>query len=654
MKQFFLALILFSVSVFSESSTTLSSRDIPLEIDFFSPKDLLHETYSLTVKSKNPQEIIEILKGNRKEKWEVIINETKTDFLLNTLEIDHNDPDAINFEVKAYSNISVGTIDVKILLIPEQGEKSILAQKNFEFKSRNSSPGKQPIIHDISPEAGKRGDTITITGVNFGSNIDDIEVIIGELKTNEKGSYVEEVVAKRPSYLSLEQQEKQYIRFDLPTSRDLLGEVKFRKEFFLQVVVGARPSNHVKIVALTESWKYWIAGISIGVQIILYFGLVLILKKFNFLDMILIDKSTYTYSLSRFQAVIWTVTLTGSYLYVALCNGLLLGNGIIPDFNPTLTGLMSISYGGLVAAGGLSSKRPKNEILRIPPSLSNLFCSGGSIDIARLQLFGFTIIAIIIYLYNLVKANPLNGLPDIPVTLLGLLGVSQTGYLGGKFVGDKTVVNQVKPSFVPSNRAGVKINIFGAGFVPKTKILFDEHPDPVLTDFISASVLSVKIPALSTPGKKRLTVIPPDTSSITTEECFEVISIQPDTIAAYEEDFLLIQGADFTSESKISIYGEGNDPIIPRFEILDDDLIELNIPALPPGNKWLTIQSSPTSEIIEIENAFNVVEDVETDPETEDAEPPTESTQTQVAATENISTKIENTGSFQLEVNINP
>ena len=54
-------------------------------------------------------------------------------------------------------------------------------------------------------------------------------------------------------------------------------------------------------------------------------------------------------------------------------------------------------------------------------ALSDLFMENGVIDITRLQLLLFTVVAVVVYLYNLYLNNTLNGLPDIPATLHGLL-----------------------------------------------------------------------------------------------------------------------------------------------------------------------------------------------------------------------------------------
>ncbi len=128
--------------------------------------------------------------------------------------------------------------------------------------------------------------------------------------------------------------------------------------------------------------------------------LALAIKKVNLFPLVFLDKKSNTYSLSKFQAFSWTVVFLGSYFYVGIGSGLVLGKGEIPDFNPSLLGLMVISYGGLLISNKASRKWPKKDFEGAPLAWSNLIMEGGEISIPRLQLVGFSITAILLYLYN--------------------------------------------------------------------------------------------------------------------------------------------------------------------------------------------------------------------------------------------------------------
>ncbi|NLI33216.1 MAG: hypothetical protein GX422_10640, partial [Deltaproteobacteria bacterium] len=134
-------------------------------------------------------------------------------------------------------------------------------------------------------------------------------------------------------------------------------------------------------------------------------------------------------------------------------SGLLVGKGSIPDFNASLLGLMSVSYGGLLFSQGIASRGRKREPAQQKPELIDLIREHGEISLPRLQLLGFTAISIAIYLYYLYSPDIFSkGLPDVPATLVTLMGISQGGYLGGKYIaqtsdgGSDREPDQTKPA----------------------------------------------------------------------------------------------------------------------------------------------------------------------------------------------------------------
>ena len=165
------------------------------------------------------------------------------------------------------------------------------------------------------------------------------------------------------------------------------------------------------------------------------------------------DGSTNAYSLSKLQAFAWTVVLMWSYALLGIGSGLLVGKGSIPDFNASLLGLMSVSYGGLLFSQGIASRGRKREPAQQKPELIDLIREHGEISLPRLQLLGFTAISIAIYLYYLYSPDIFSkGLPDVPATLVTLMGISQGGYLGGKHIaqtsdgGSDREPDQTKPA----------------------------------------------------------------------------------------------------------------------------------------------------------------------------------------------------------------
>ncbi|MCX7998540.1 MAG: hypothetical protein N3A69_06235 [Leptospiraceae bacterium] len=233
------------------------------------------------------------------------------------------------------------------------------------------------------------------------------------------------------------------------------------------------------------------------------------------------DQVTNTYSLSRFQAFIWTITLFASYLYIALCYGLL-KDGEIPEFNMSLLGLMGISYGSLISANHLSKKNPKNELKDREAGLSDLIMHNGVIDITRFQMFSFTILTVILYVFNLYNADILMGMPDIPTTLHGLLLSSQAGYLGGKMTGDKIVVNQILPDKLKVGETK-ELTLIGNGFADGMKVMI-EGQDPIKVKFIDPTTAKITVKNLKTTGFKNLLLIPVSGSSVEIRDAIEVVS----------------------------------------------------------------------------------------------------------------------------------
>jgi hypothetical protein len=577
-------------------------------IQYFAPWDLSYDMYSVSIKAKNPKILIdEIMKSKGENSYVIEVDGITCPINKDSVKLDDDDTSQVSFEVEANYPLPAGEkVIIKLLHVSGEDIHELASTDRFKVPDRMATADKQPLINSLTPEAGKRGDTIKIMGHNFGNDIDDIQIMFYPSEKAAEGTRLKEVFPRRkPFYISTPAADSlQELRFNIPISRDLLQSNFYKKTLLVRVVVAGRPSNYIKFVVLTDKWKIWIASLSLFVLLILYLMLAYVMKRLNFLDSLLIDKDTNTYSLSKFQAIVWTVILLGSYFYIAISNGLLLGNGTIPDFNPSLIGLLSISYGGMIGATGLGSKKPKNEVVRNPPHLSNLFSSGGSIDIPRLQLFGFTIVGAIIYVYNLINANPLDGLPEIPTTFLGLMGVSQSGYLGGKVIGDKASINIVKPYYVPSNfEEGHKIHILGAGFEKNTKVLLDELSEPLETEFLSGSALGVVIPKLSTAGPKKITLLPPGKPPISSEECFETILFDQYKFPANLPFSFKMYSHTIKEGLSINAIGEMEDFYEGIMNFTGSDF-EITFPRMLPGYKRITIFSADRKIEINLDRAI--------------------------------------------------
>lgn len=527
----------------TEAPVSSSSK---YEIKYFSFKDLSSDQYWVSIVTDRPDELIEELNGKKDKKLRIQIGEIPSDIVIDSAEKDVDNPNVINFVVAAYYKIEAGKRRIKLFSKYPNASETQESELEFEIPPLNDQPGKQPYIEKISPEGGTRGDTITVYGNNFGSDIDKVSIVFYEsIVSNTGEDTYTELDEKRPFFLSPIVNESQELRFTVPLKKDLM-KGGIRKSLKIRMVVAGRPSNFVGLTLLPPTWKFYSALFGIVVIVLFLIFLYTILRGLikrqqereiarkggekrptivHFFELILTDKATNSYSLSKFQAFVWTIAAIGSYSYVIISQGLLLQNGKIPDFNPNLIILMSISYGGLIAAGGLGAKKPKNEIKSKPPELSNLFCEGGSVDLSRLQLFGFTIVGIGAYIYNLALGNPLQGLPDIPPTLLGLMGVSQTGYLGSKAIGKEITINAVTPNNIEINQENVKVSVLGSGFLTGMKVMVEGFSTPIQAECTSASEITFTMPPFTQTGKHSFTLLPPSGVPIPSNEDINIVEV---------------------------------------------------------------------------------------------------------------------------------
>jgi hypothetical protein len=191
-------------------------------------------------------------------------------------------------------------------------------------------------------------------------------------------------------------------------------------------------------------------------------------------------------SLSRFQTVIWTVTVLGAYLTFALVRIRMMATGVAggsPIEDPLaiqmdwhLWALLGLSTTSLVGAPLiLSTKKdqePQPSATEKSARMANeststmdanrqgtLYANGkmsdarmtdmfegdelmntARLDLAKVQMFYFTIIAaicffVMVFKALLVGASNLDHLPVLPDGLVAILGISHAGYLTSKGIG---------------------------------------------------------------------------------------------------------------------------------------------------------------------------------------------------------------------------
>ncbi|QGG57106.1 hypothetical protein [Paenibacillus sp. B01] len=180
-------------------------------------------------------------------------------------------------------------------------------------------------------------------------------------------------------------------------------------------------------------------------------------------------------SLSRFQTVVWTVLLLSAYYTAASLRAYGLADptaALQIDMDWQLWALMGISVTSLVAAPVIHAQKQDKQpdpaaaakldpeqvaagdgILLAKPRFqdaawNDLFQgeelkTAGYVDLAKLQLFFFTLVgaaaysALLLQLFGTVPAEELGQLPTLGQGFLAVLGISHAGYLASKTV-DRT------------------------------------------------------------------------------------------------------------------------------------------------------------------------------------------------------------------------
>jgi len=191
----------------------------------------------------------------------------------------------------------------------------------------------------------------------------------------------------------------------------------------------------------------FILGWFISSLILLVIAAVLGLCTKNGILGILIDHRG-RYSLTHFQVVLWTIVILSS------CSGLLIANGFdlnAIDISTELLGLMGISAGSAVLATGVKGIKDAStaNIARvgqdftlsdgnqreIKASFSQIWLEEEGdfadkvISITKYQNFIFTLVILGFYIAAAVKSGKL---PVLPERIVWLIGISHSGYVGGK------------------------------------------------------------------------------------------------------------------------------------------------------------------------------------------------------------------------------
>jgi hypothetical protein len=214
----------------------------------------------------------------------------------------------------------------------------------------------------------------------------------------------------------------------------------------IQVQVGKNVSNALPLTISRVSER----GALIGA--LLVFGAIMLIvvrlvwkgvgdhmiggKRYGPWTSFFLDKETNTYSLSKFQLLLWTSVFVFGYVYLFLCRMLIQWKFGLPPVPDGLPGMFAISAGAAVAAAGATETRGSKGSGPVHPSAADFVSTGGLVVGERFQFFVWTLVGAFGFVSMLLLTDPssLTELPKIPDNFLYLMGISSVGYLAGKMI----------------------------------------------------------------------------------------------------------------------------------------------------------------------------------------------------------------------------
>jgi len=157
-------------------------------------------------------------------------------------------------------------------------------------------------------------------------------------------------------------------------------------------------------------------------------------RRIGVFESFIFDPETNTYSLSKFQLVLLSVTFVFGYLYIFFATWLIQWRFTLPDVPQNVAAILGLSGGTAIAAAGLTAARGSKGAGLQRPTGADLISNGGVVVGERFQFFVWTIVSSIGFVMLLVSQDParVNGFPQIPDGLLYVMGISAASYLGGK------------------------------------------------------------------------------------------------------------------------------------------------------------------------------------------------------------------------------
>jgi hypothetical protein len=196
---------------------------------------------------------------------------------------------------------------------------------------------------------------------------------------------------------------------------------------------GTNASDHTRIVLLSLGVLVVIAG-GIVLLVVLSRSLLVLWGERYVLSVLLLDKETDTFSLSKLQFYVWTAAAIFGYSYLTLSRFLVQHWHELPSMPSGLPGIVGIAAGTAVGAQVVTQINGPKGAGKLRPSLSDLITTGDVVAAERVQYLVWTIVGAIGFSLAIAYLDPRSilNLPDVPPSILAISGISAFGYLGGK------------------------------------------------------------------------------------------------------------------------------------------------------------------------------------------------------------------------------
>ena len=235
--------------------------------------------------------------------------------------------------------------------------------------------------------------------------------------------------------------------------------------------------------AWTPGWKWLAVLIGLALLALLYAVRTVTSGKLDLRK--LVEGADGRASTSKFQWLLWIVVFVFAYAVLWALRAKQGNYAAISQVPTNLLTVLGLSTGTAAAAKGITSGYIKTGHVAKHPVADGASRGGilqddsGVPELAKIQVMGFTLIAIGIFLATLIHqivSNPvITSLPNLDSSLLVLIGISQGGYLAMKLAtfGAPTLYSAVPPAVA----AGTAVTVTGASFGPSPS---DVH-SPALT-----------------------------------------------------------------------------------------------------------------------------------------------------------------------------